>query len=131
MLFHGARPFSSRDREPKHQRNPRDKLQILTLAKRIIPGETAWFTKQYEEALWRPFGYLFVDLEPTTEDSCRLRTNVLPGEERFEQGEVQDNVSQALLQYRKPPITHEMQRLENNMDNYCIVQVLETTPRLR
>ena len=71
----------------------------------------------------RPFVYLFVDLKPTTKDGCRLRTNVLPGEERFEQGEEQDNVSQALLKYLKqqnlmaPPLIPEMQRLQNNMDN--------------
>ena len=103
--------------------NLRDKLQIFTLAKQMYPGETAWFIKQYEEAVRRPFFYLFVDLKPTTQDSCRLRTNVLPGEERFEQGEVQDNVSQALLGYLKqqtlmaPQIIPEVQRLEINMDN--------------
>ena len=46
------------------------------------PGQTAWFMKQYEGAAQRPFGYLFVDLKPTTHDSCRLRTNVLPGEDK-------------------------------------------------
>ena len=31
----------------------------------------------------RPYGYLFVDLKPSTPDHCRLRKNVLPGEEKF------------------------------------------------
>ena len=45
------------------------------------------------------------------------------GEERFEQGEEQNSVSQALLKYlmqqnlMAPPIIPEMQRLQNNMDN--------------
>ena len=45
--------------------NPRDKLQILTLPKQMHPSETAWFIKEYEEAVRRPYGYLFVDLRPT------------------------------------------------------------------
>ena len=32
-------------------RNPRDKLQIVTLAKQMYQSETAWFIKKYEEAL--------------------------------------------------------------------------------
>ena len=52
-----------------------------------------------------------------------MRTNVLQGEERFEQSEAQDNVSRALLKYVKqqnlmaPPVISEMQRLQNNMDD--------------
>ena len=53
-------------------KNPRDKLQILTLAKQMYPSETAWFIKEYEEAARRPYGYLFVDLRPTTPERCRL-----------------------------------------------------------
>ena len=103
-------------------KNPRDKLQILTLAKQMYPKETDWFLKQYEEAVRRPFGYLFVDLKPNTEDSCRLRTNELSGNEKFDKGGIEANISQELLQYLKqqnlitPPVTPEMQRLHNNMD---------------
>ena len=39
-------------------KNPRDKSQILTLAKQIYPGQTDLFFNQYEEAVKRPFGYL-------------------------------------------------------------------------
>ena len=104
-------------------KNPRDKLQILTLAKQMYPSETAWFIKEYEEAVRRPYGYLFVDLRPTTPERCRLRTNVLPGEERFHKGFDENRISQELLQYLKqqslmvPPPISEMQRIQNNMDN--------------
>ena len=71
----------------------------------------------------RLYGYLFVDLRPTTPERCRLRTNVLPGEERFDKGFDEKSISQELLQYLKqqtlmvsPPIS-EMQRIQNNMDN--------------
>ena len=89
----------------------------------MYPSETAWFIKEYEEAVRRPYGYLFVDLRPTTPERCRLRTNVLPGEERFDKGFDENRISQELLQYLKqqtlmvPPPISEMQRIQNNMDN--------------
>ena len=64
-------------------KNPRDKLQILTLAKQMYPRQTDFFLNQYEKAVKRPFGYLLIDLKTTTQDNCRLRTNVLPSEEGF------------------------------------------------
>ena len=89
----------------------------------MYPSETAWFIKEYEEAVRRPYGYLFVDLRPTTPDKCRLRTNVLPGEERFDKGFEENRISQELFWYLKqqtlmvlPPIS-EMQRIQNNTDN--------------
>ena len=54
---------------------------------------------------------------------CSSRTNVLPGEERFEKGFDDSRISQELLQYLKqqtlmvPPPISEMQRIQNNMDN--------------
>ncbi|KAL9951080.1 hypothetical protein ACROYT_G043676 [Oculina patagonica] len=124
-LFHqgkGNRSISLNSHYLVLFKNPRDKLQILTLAKQMYPGETAWFIKRYEEAVRRPFGYLFIDVKPTTQNSCRLRTNVLPGEERFDNGEVEGSISKELLQYLKQqnliaaPVIPEMQRLRNNMD---------------
>ena len=73
-------------------KNPRDKSQILTLAKQIYPGQTDFFLNQYEEAVKRPFGYLLIDLKTTTQDNCRLRTNVLPSEESFNQLRFQENI---------------------------------------
>ena len=104
-------------------KNPRDKLQIFTPGKQMYPSETAWFIKEYEEAVRRPYGYLFVDLRPTTTDRCRLQTNVLPGEERFDKGFEENRISQELLKYLKqqtlivPPPISQMQRIQNNMDN--------------
>ena len=125
-LFHqgkGNRSISLNSHYLVLFKNPRDKLQILTLAKQMYPSETAWFIKEYEEAVRRPYGYLFVDLKPTTPDRCKLRTNVLPGEERFDKGFEENRISQELLQYPRqqtlmmPPRISEMQRIQNNMDN--------------
>ena len=85
-------------------KNPRDKLQILTLAKQMYPGQTDFFLNQYEEAVKRPFGYLLIDLKTTTQDNCRLRTNVLPSEEGFNQAGFQENIPQELLKYLKQQI---------------------------
>ena len=96
-LFHqgqGNRSISLKRHYLVLFKNPRDKLQILTLAKQMYPSETAWFIKEYEEAVRRPYGYLFVDLRSTTPKRCRLRTNVLPGEERFDKGFDENRISQ-------------------------------------
>ena len=64
-------------------KNPRDKLQILTLLKQMYPWQTDFFLNQYEEAVKRPFGYLLIDPKTTTQDNFRQQTNVLPNEQGF------------------------------------------------
>ena len=66
-------------------KNPRDKLQILTLAKQMYPGQTDFFLNQYEEAVKRPSGYLLIDLKTTSQENFRQQANVLPNEEGFNQ----------------------------------------------
>ena len=106
-LFHqgkGSRSISLNSHYLVLFKNPRDKLQILTLAKQMYPGQTDFFLNQYEEAVKRPFGYLLIDLKTTTQDNCRLRTNVLPSEEGFNQAGFQENIPQELLKYLKQQI---------------------------
>ena len=70
----------------------------------------------------RAFGYLLVDLKTTTQDNCRLRANVLRGEERFNNVGVTDNISQELLKYLKQqnlatvPVLPAMQKLQDSTD---------------
>ena len=85
-IFHlgkGSRSISLNSHYLVLFKNPRNKLQILTLAKQMYPGQTDFFLNHYEEAVKRPFGYLWTDLKTTTQDNCRLRTNVLPSEDGF------------------------------------------------
>ena len=73
-LFHqgkGSRSISLNSHYLVLFKNPRDKLQILTLAKQMHPGQTDFFSNQYEEAVERPFGYLLIDLKTTTQDNRR------------------------------------------------------------
>ena len=113
-------------------KNPRDKLQVLTLAKQMYPGHTDFFLKQYECTVRRPFGYLLIDLKTTTQDDCRLGTNVLPGEERFNQAGMQENIPHELLKYLKQqnlsttPFLPAMQQLQGGMDS-----ILSHRPRGR
>ena len=118
-LFHqekGSRSINLTSHYLMLFKNPRDKLQILTLAKQMYPGQTDFFLNQYEEAVKRPFGYLLIDLKTTTQDNCRLRTNVLPSEEGFNQAGFQENIPQELLKYLKQQIfrlSHFFQRCKS------------------
>ena len=127
-LFHqgkGSRSISLNSHYLVLFKNPRDKLQVLimTLAKQMYPGRTDFFLKQYEAAVRRPFGYLLIHLKTTTKDDCRLKTNVLPGEERFNQAGMQENIPHELLKYLKQqnlstnPLLPAMQQLQGGMDS--------------
>ena len=103
-LFHqgkGSRSISLSSHYLVLFKNPRDKLQVLTLAKQVYPGQTDFFLNQYKEAVKRPFGYLLTHLKTTTQDNCRLRTNVLPSEEGFNQAGFQEKFAEELLKYLK------------------------------
>ena len=61
-------------------KNPRDKMQVMTLARQMYPAGTETFMRKYEEAVRRPYRYLLVDLKPSTDDQCRLKIDVLPSD---------------------------------------------------
>ena len=88
----GSRSISLNSRYLVLFKNPRDKLQILILAKQMYPGQTEFFLNHYEETVKRPFGYVLIDLKTTTQDHARLRINVPPGDEGFNQSGFHDNV---------------------------------------
>ena len=80
-LFHqgkGSRSISLNSHYLVLFKNPRDKLQILKLARQIYPGQTDFFLNQYEEAVKRPFGYLLIDLKTTTQDTVSYTHLTLP-----------------------------------------------------
>ena len=77
----------------------------------------------WEEVVKRSFGYPLIDLKTTTHDNWRLRTNVLPSEEGFNQAWFQENIPQELLKYLKQqtlspvPLLPAMQEIRGNMDD--------------
>ena len=61
-------------------KNRRDLQQVKTLGIQLY-GEASFFSDAYKKAvLDRDFGYLLIDLTPTTEEKYRLRTQIFPGE---------------------------------------------------
>lgn len=62
-------------------KNPRDNYQIRHLARQMFPGKRSkLMIDAFEDATTQNYGYLLVDLKPSTPDSLRLRTNILPTE---------------------------------------------------
>jgi hypothetical protein len=61
-------------------RNPAGALQIRTLATQLFPNRSAYFMEAYSDACKQNFGYLLVDIHPSTPEVLRLRTHIYPGE---------------------------------------------------
>lgn len=61
-------------------KNPRDKTQIVHLARQVYPENISSFHKTYLEACKDPHSYLFLDLTQSINDLLRFRTKIFPGE---------------------------------------------------
>ena len=59
-------------------KNPSDRLQLLNLARQIFPGKQKGMVEAFDDACAERFGYLLLDLEPSTSDDMRLRTKIFP-----------------------------------------------------
>ena len=49
----------------------------MTLSRLMYPRNPQHLIRHFKEAISKPYGYLLIDLEPTTPDCLRLRANVL------------------------------------------------------
>ena len=76
---------------------------------------------KYKEAVRGPYGYLLVDLKPSTDDRCRLNTDVLPSDPVPKKPKDESGV-EALTEflrkesYTEPPLVNEMSRLDRRME---------------
>lgn len=61
-------------------RTKRDVLQIQSLGKQILPGQSKYFAGAYGDATEEKWGYLLCDLHPATEKEFQLRTHIFPEE---------------------------------------------------
>jgi hypothetical protein len=62
-------------------KNPGDRLQIQTLGRQIFPG-SKHFIEAYDDATAKAYGYIVIDLNQTTPENMRLRTNIFPTDEK-------------------------------------------------
>ena len=64
--------------------NPRDRNQILHLARQMFPNDTNFLIESFNDAVEsRLYGYLFLDLTQTTKNTYRVQTGVCPDEDRI------------------------------------------------
>ena len=64
-------------------KNPRDRLQISTLARQMYPGQSQFLVEAFQDATQEAYGYLIIDLKPTTSDKLRIRTGILPSDRQL------------------------------------------------
>ena len=97
---------------------PRDKMQVMTLARQMYQAGTETFMRKYEEAVRRPYGYLLIDLKPSSDDRCRLKTDMLPSDPVPKKPKDESGV-EALAEflrkgsYTQSPLVNEMSRLDS------------------
>jgi len=59
-------------------KNPRDRLQIATLGRQMYPGKSQFLIESFNDATKNAYGYLMIDLKPTTSEKLRIRTSIRP-----------------------------------------------------
>lgn len=61
-------------------RNPSGQLQIRNLGTQLFPRKMGYFMAAYADATAQNFGYLLVDMHPSSPELSRLRTNIFSSE---------------------------------------------------
>ena len=61
-------------------KNPRDMKQINSVAYRSFAMDPHVITSAYQDAAYKPYGYLFLDFTQTTKDFLRIRTDIFPSD---------------------------------------------------
>ena len=58
-------------------KNTRDASQIMHLSRQMYPHNPKFLTWAFHDATKEPYSYLFLDLKPYTDESLRVRSNIL------------------------------------------------------
>ena len=61
-------------------RNPSGQLQVRNLGVQLFPRRLNYFMEAYKDSTSKNFGYLLVDMHPSSPELVRLRTNIFPDE---------------------------------------------------
>ena len=64
-------------------KNPRDASQIAFLSRQMYPGKGKFLVEAFRDATAKPYGYLFIDLKPETDERLRIRTNIFPDDTNY------------------------------------------------
>ena len=54
-----------------------DRQQVITLARQMYPENFQHLLRHFKEATSKPYGYLLIDLKPTTSEHLRMRRDIL------------------------------------------------------
>ena len=84
--------------------------------RQVYPRKSHIFSEAYERATMRAHGYLVVDLYPATSDSCRLRTDIFPGENnQIRPNDIVPTISLIIDSFKKKNYTEsvELQAMHN------------------
>jgi alpha-mannosidase len=63
--------------------NSRDANQVATLAQQMYPHKSKFVSEAFENATKQPYGYLFVDLKPETDERYQIRTSFFPDDRQY------------------------------------------------
>ena len=83
-IFHGGKSTRSINLNSHYYvlfKNKRDVGQVKTLGRQLFPGKSYILMQAYNESTLNPFGYLFIDLHPKSNEKFMLRTHILPSDE--------------------------------------------------
>ena len=58
-------------------KNARDASQIMHLSRQMYPSNSKFLTWAFHDATKEPYSYLFLDLKPYTDESLRVRSDIL------------------------------------------------------
>jgi hypothetical protein len=65
-------------------KNPRDKSQIVVLARQMFPEDSRFLVEAFKDAVEnQSHSYLFVDLKQSTLEKNRIQAGIVPGQERI------------------------------------------------
>src|SRR5882724_7625712 len=59
-------------------KNPRNSQQIAYIGRQIFSNGGNVLKEAYEDAIARPYGYIFIDYKQNTPEKLRIKTNILP-----------------------------------------------------
>lgn len=64
-------------------RNPSGQLQIRNLGTQLFPRQLNYFMDAYKQATSENYGYLLIDMHPSSKDLVRLRTHIFPDQSQI------------------------------------------------